>query len=132
MHQNNSACFTRTNGSSLVLLARIVDSAGRPIPPSQVDSIEYLVLEHDSCRPEYSPRDDERPGTRLVVSDVLSPGLVNDDSWSVDVAGYNFRHEVAIGKGMATPTPSGRVELRYVFSSTDNIKSIIRFDLKLD
>jgi hypothetical protein len=65
------------------------------------------------------------------VSDVLLPTLVNDESWSVDVAGYNFRHNVAIGDGIATPTTGGRIELCYVFSGTDNTKSIIRFRLKL-
>jgi hypothetical protein len=121
MHQTNSPCFTRTNGSSVVLLARIVDGAGRPIQPSQVAAIEYSVVIRGACRSE----------ARLVVSDVLSPTLVNDDSWTVDVAGYNFRHSVSIGDGIRTPRMRGPIELRYVFSRIDNTKSIIRFHLSV-
>jgi hypothetical protein len=106
-----------------VLLARIVDGAGRPILPSQVAAIEYSVVERGSCRPKFV--------ARLEVFDVLSPELLNDDSWSIDVAGYNFRHQLAIGEGIATPTTSGHVELRYVFSSYDNTKSVISFHLKI-
>jgi hypothetical protein len=131
MHQTYFACFTRANGSSMVLLARIVDGAGRPISPSQVAAIEYSVFERGACRSKYFATGAERPAWRLVVSDVLSPTLVNDDSWSVDVAGYNFRHNIAIGEEIATPTTGGHIDLRYVFSRTDNMKSIIRFHLKL-
>jgi hypothetical protein len=131
MDKTNSACVTRVTDSSVVLLARIVDGAGRPILPSQVMAIEYSAFECDSCPMKHFAPGTERPATRLVVSDVLLPMLVNDELWSVDVAGYNFRHQVAIGEGIATPTTGGHVELRYVFSGYDNIKEIIRFHLKV-
>jgi hypothetical protein len=131
MDEINSACVTRVVDSSMVLLARIVDGAGRPVRPSQVMAIEYSVIEHDACRSTWNAMDAERPATRLVVSDVLLPRLVIDELWSVDVAGYNFRHHVAIGDGIATPTTGGHIELRYVFSQYDNTKEIMRFHLKV-
>lgn len=121
MHQSNHACLTRTNGSLLVLLARIVDSAGRPVPPWQVAALEFSVFK----------RGEQGPSAHLIVSDVLSPRLMNDDSWWVDVAGYNFRHKFEIGDGIATPGTGSHVELRYVFSTIDNMKEIIRFHLKV-
>jgi len=130
MPQTNFSCFTSATGSSVVLLARIVVGAGRPIRPSQVAAIEYSVVMRGSCRSEYRVRGPERQA-HLVVSDVLSPTLVNDDSWTVDVAGYNFRHSVAIGHGIPTPRMGGPIELRYVFSRIDNTKSIIRFHLSV-
>jgi hypothetical protein len=127
----NATCYTGTIGSSIVLLARIVDGAGRPILPSQVATIEYSVLARGSCRSEYFATGSERLAADLTVSDVLSPMLVNDDSWSVDVAGYNFRHDIDLGAHEFTPEVSGHVEVRYVFTQTDNTRSIVRFHLKL-
>jgi|SRR3954452_21081338 hypothetical protein len=121
MAQSNFAEATTTNGSSMVLLARVVDRTGRPVPPWQVASIEFSVF---GCG-------GQEPSMHLVVADVLSSRLRNDDSWSVDVTGYNFRHNFDIGDGTAMPGTGSHVELCYVFSTINNTKEIIRFHLKV-
>jgi hypothetical protein len=66
----------------------------------------------------------------LAATEVVMPRLVADESWSVDVAGYNFRHEFALGDHVPEDPARRRIELCYVFTSTDGQKSIVRFDLK--
>src|SRR3954469_15143383 len=105
MHGSNNVCLPRTNGSPVVLLARIVDGAGRPILPWQVAVIEFSVITSGA----------QRPPAALVVSDVLLPRLVNDDMWSVDVAGYNFRHTFYLSELATMPPTGSTIELRYVF-----------------
>ncbi len=122
---------TKTAGSSIVLLARVVDGAGRPIQPADVLEIEFTVHERDSCGATMSAMNAEHPVKRLSAIEVISPLLVRDDLWSIDDVGYNFRHDVAIGDHIATRQVSGHVELRYVFVLTDNTRSTVRFQLKL-
>jgi hypothetical protein len=122
MRYGNPVCFGRGINSAWVLQARIVDAAVRPVRPAQVATIEYSIVARGLGQSNY---------VALVVSDVLLPTLVNDDSWSVDVAGYNFRHNVTIDESSAVAPTCGRIELRYIFTSTDNMKSIIRFRLKV-
>src|SRR4051812_39796034 len=113
MHHANPICCTRANGSSMILLARIVDSAGRPIRPSQVAAIEFLVAARGPCRSEPHAIDAEQSAASLVATDVVLPRLVTDDLWTVDVAGYNFRHELSICDTIPTQQMSRYLELRY-------------------
>jgi hypothetical protein len=131
MHYANPVCCTRANGSLMILLARIVDSAGRPIRPSQVATIEFSVAARGPYRSELDAPDGEQSAASLVATDVVFPRLVTDDLWTIDVAGYNFRHELSICDTIPTQQMSRHLELCYVFTATDNTKSIVRFHLKV-
>ena len=117
-------CCVREKASAM-LLARIVDSAGRPIRPDEIATIEYFLCEPTRC----SFAEGRRRAEQLDVDEVLLPQLVNDESWSVDVAGYNFRHCLELDRGMAAE--ESYVVVCYVFSSHDDEESTIRFRLKL-
>jgi hypothetical protein len=116
MQRSKGNCFAKAKGNGIVLFARLVDGAGRPIGPSDVARIEYSIRES---------------WTRLKVCDVILPELVVDKLWSVDSVGYNFRHDIADFASVASGEFSGRVEIRYVLVLANHTPLFIRFHLKL-
>jgi hypothetical protein len=120
---------TGFNGRNVVLRARIVDSAGRPMWPWNVAAIEFRVIAYGACG-SANHFDSGEPGAKLFANDVVLPRLVTDESWSVVVAGYNFRHEFVLSDYIPAALSSQRLELRYIFTGRDRTKTIVRFHLK--
>ncbi len=113
-------------GSSLVLMARLLDGAGRPVCSSEVASLRCSIREPGAREPdlefEVNPRE------------VLLPVLLIGGSWTVDDIGFNFRHNLAnVAEFLITVAPefNGRVEVRYVFTLINCTQATVRFRLKL-
>jgi hypothetical protein len=116
----------RAAGSSIVLRARILDAAERPIRAADVVAIECAIREVDS----------QFPVAKMDVHpcEVILPGLVSDRLWKIDDVGYNFRHDLAGIADLATagvPDFSDRVEVRYTFVLIDCTRATVSFYLKL-
>ena len=126
MIRTNTALPARAVGSSIVLLVRILDAAGRPVRATDVVGIECSVREVGSYMPGV--------GIDANPFEVILPSLVRDHSWTVDDIGYNFRHDlthVADFPSLALPEFSGRVEVRYDFMLVDCSRATVSFYLKL-
>jgi hypothetical protein len=108
---------TKAIGSSFVLLARIVNGAGRPVRPPEIAMLEYSV--------------NEGALRRLDVAGILSSRLRRDELRGVGDDGYNFRHDLKVSSTAADPLSGGRVELCYVFTHADKTRSTVRFHLKV-
>jgi hypothetical protein len=122
----NTALPAGAVASSVVLLARILDAAGRPVRATDVVGIECTVRDVDSYMPG--------AGIDANPFEVILPSLVRDQSWTVDDIGYNFRHDlthVADFASLAVPEFSGRVEVRYDFMLVDCTRATVSFYLKL-
>src|SRR5262245_43542359 len=112
--------------SSIVLFARILDAAGRPVWATDVVGIECTVRDVDLF--VSVNRFDVNP------FEVILPSLVKDRAWTVDDTGYNFRHDltcIADWASLADPEFSGRVEVRYDFILVDCSRTTVKFHLKL-
>jgi hypothetical protein len=120
----STACRMSTAGSSTVLRARIIDEVGRPIRSADVQQVDCIVRELDSCRPRIHEFAVER-------CDVLLPALVRDRSWTVDKVGYNFRHDLTKVAEFVGPRCEGRVEMAYVFTLVKGVQETVSFYLKL-
>jgi succinate dehydrogenase/fumarate reductase flavoprotein subunit len=112
-----TARCTPANGASIVLMARIVRGDGNALRRSEVAAIAISTCELEPWQ--------------LPVAEVFMPVLTRDDLWTIDDVGYNFRHEVAPGRGFATPQILRHIELQYVFRLADNSRTAMRFNLKL-
>ena len=80
--------------TSTVLLARIADTSGTPVSPSDLTSISYEVWDIDA-EPEPSEIQDEAVDPLSPVTNFVSESLVVDDAWTSavpgDTEGYNFK-----------------------------------------
>jgi hypothetical protein len=122
----NIALPARAADSSIVLLARILDAAGRPVRATDVVGINCTVREIDSYMPV--------AGMDANAFEVILPSLVRDQSWTVDEIGYNFRHDlspIADFASLADSEFNGRVEVRYDFLLVDCSRATVSFYLKL-
>ena len=121
-----TALPARAVGTSIALLARILDGGGRPVRATDVVGIECSVRDVNSSMPDAWI--DANP------FEVILPSLLKDPSWRVDDIGYNFRHDlthVANYARRAVPDFSGRVKVSYDFMLVDCTRATVSFYLKL-
>lgn len=120
---------TALKNGAAVLMARIVDAAGVSIRPSWVAAIEYSIYEidqHRRDRPKLLAGHDAVP---LDVGEVMFDTLQTGGSWTVDVSGYNFRHEIGRDQEGAFFKSGARYQVRYVFTPMFGQTTIVRFQL---
>ena len=117
---------SRAIDSSLVLLARILDGAGRPVRATDVVTVRCSIRELGSPEPDIE--------FNVNPSEIILPELMMSESWTVDDVGYNFRHDltnVTDFVNAIAPEFGGRVEVRYVFELIDCMWATVSFQLKL-
>lgn len=117
-------CRMSAARSSMALRARIVDDVGRPIQPTDVDRMVCMVRDLDSRRQTVHD-------FMVEPGEVLLPALVRDRPWTVDEAGYNFRHDLTPVAEFVEPRCGGRLEVAYVFSLRTGRQETVSFYLKL-
>jgi hypothetical protein len=118
------------NGSA-VLMARIVNRDGVCIEPGNVRAIEYSVYELDPCWPHHLNVVSSRSSVPLDVDDVLFDALDVGDLWTVDAAGYNFRHEIDFGPTARSPRSAYRYEVHYQMTLAGGQKTCVRFQIRV-
>jgi hypothetical protein len=113
--------------SNAVLMARIVDQAGVCIRPWNVKAVTYSLFELRVDGPLLVAGHADVP---FNVDDVLFDSLQVGGEWSMDVCGYNFRHEIHVAHPRRHPCRVVRFELVYQLESVEGLKTSIRFQLK--
>jgi hypothetical protein len=119
-------------GGAAVLMARIVDGAGVRVRRNQVASISYSIREIDLRDSDKRKNVNGHVDVPLAVDEVFLDTLETGGLWDVDVAGYNFRHEIRATGRRAFPKPGARYEVSYVFRPNDcwgpvTIRFYVRF-----
>ena len=120
---------TALRNPGAVLMARIVDAAGVSIRPAWLTAIEYSIYEIDRRRrdrPKVLAGHDAIP---LDAGNVMFDTLQTGSSWTVDLSGYNFRHEIGRDQDGAFFKASALYDVRYVFTPTFGQTTIVRFQL---
>jgi hypothetical protein len=112
------------------LMARIVDRNGRCVPPDQVAAIRYCIYELRSRGRNQRKALAGHEYRRLEVDEVLLDYL-ETESWSLDVAGYNFRHVLLTSSGGTFPKRGSRYEILYVFTPGFGAPIVIRFFVRI-
>jgi len=123
---NGDTSVCRRSAGALMLRARLVDGAGRPIRAADVAAVDLSI------------RSVESNGTveafEMNPCELLLPTLAIDPAWTTDEIGYNFRHDLTAVLNLIDITPpefDGRVEVRYTFTLIDCAREVVMFYLKL-
>ena len=116
-------------GHVVVVMARLVDGAGDVVRQSGIDAIEYSIFGYDRCDPHgrrvYCPHD----RLALPAGAVIFNSLQTDGLWTVDDAGYNFRHEFDFPASDSRATSDRRLGLEYEITPKFGSRTIVRFQL---
>jgi hypothetical protein len=126
LQENRETSF---DTGAAVLMARIVDRSGVAIRRSDVAAIEYSIVERQGCRRENFAWVPGRMRIGLCVDEVLFDWLEVGVLWTLDVCGYNFRHEIDLGKAREYSKSGTSYEILYMFTTTFGEKIAIRFEL---
>lgn len=114
---------------SAVLLARVTHSDGQPVQQSDVSSISYTVSELDRCTGQATPVAGHTDAVLPVELSVYNT-LQTDSSWSVDLTGYNFRHEIDVSTDEAFSQVGATYQVRYDLQPTSGQRVVFRFQLR--
>jgi hypothetical protein len=128
MFPPDDGCGIAIENGAAVLMARIVDGAGRSIRQVEVAAIAYWIYEIDDRLPRGRVAAGH-DGVALDVSKVLFDSLQAGGLWSIDVSGYNFRHEFDVPHDDILFTAGACFDIRYEFTPMIGQKTIIRFQL---
>jgi hypothetical protein len=110
-----------------VLMARIVDEAGVCIRRRMMAAVNYSLYELAANGPTLVAGHD---AVLLKVHDVMFDSLRIGGEWSIDVCGYNFRHEFNAPDIHRVSRRAVRCALVYEFTPFDGPATFIRFQLK--
>ncbi|MEM6329101.1 MAG: hypothetical protein AAF790_02515 [Planctomycetota bacterium] len=117
------------NGAA-ILLARVVGADGQAITASDLSSIRYSVLELDECRPNTSVVVPGPDGVAIAAAPTVFDTRQTDALWTVDAAGYNFRHELDVATNDAFPKAGVAYQVRYEMTPVSGQKVVFRFHLR--
>ena len=118
------------NNGSAVLMARVVNSTAQPITRAEVGTVTYSVLEvpgNGIGQPTAVPGHD---AVSLDVVGTVFDTPQDDDAWTIDSTGYNFRHEIDVTSAPAFPNPGVCYLVRYEIQPIDGQKIVCRFRLR--
>ncbi|HEY4232619.1 MAG TPA: hypothetical protein VGM76_04280 [Lacipirellulaceae bacterium] len=116
---------------SAILMARIVDAAGRSVERSDIASVRYLILEIDAAQPDVAVVVTGHDRVRLDVDAVIYDALEFGGLWSIDELGYNFRHEIVVVPTATFPKPHAHYQVVYELVSAAGQTASIRFTLRI-
>jgi hypothetical protein len=128
MFPPSDECGIAIENGAAVLMARIVDGAGRSIRRADVAAVAYWIYEIDDRLP-HGRVVAGYDGIALDVREVLFNSLQAGGLWTVDVSGYNFRHEFDVPPEEILVTAGARFDIYYEFTPMFGEKTIIRFQL---
>lgn len=112
------------------LLARLVDSSGSPLAPSEISALSYSVHRIDPRRPDSVAAVAGHGVTALTPAAVLFATLQTDPVWDVDAVGFNFRHELNVATFEAFPTAGAWYQVRYHATPVLGQKIVWRYLLR--
>lgn len=131
MQETRNICDTVFENGMAVLMARIVDNAGACVRRLQVAAIGYSIYELDRRDPEELSVVVGHDRVPLDVDEVFLDGLEAGGLWNVDVAGYNFRHEIYATEDESFPKRGARYEIRYMFIPKFGDPMFVRFYVRV-
>jgi hypothetical protein len=114
----------------LILLARIVDSAGAAVHPTDVHRVDYSIYELDPLWPNLATVVAGHHAVELDIGEIMFEALQIGEPWTVDCVGYNFRHDIRGGQHRVFLNAGMEYEIRYRFTSTLGQAIILRFGVK--
>ena len=117
------------NGSA-VFMARVVNASGQTVNQASVSAIEYTVYELTPDDPSGLSAVTGHIGVALTASAVIYDTLQDDDAWTVDTEGYNFRHELDVSTNEAFSEAGKVYQVRYKLTPVTGQKIVFRFQLR--
>jgi len=120
------------NGTA-TLMGRIRGNDAENIVRADVASIAYSIYKLDENDPDSRTAVEDHTAVAVTVNDVIFDALqTDDDRWTVDSTGYNFRHTIPISAATAFAVAGVHYLVEYTFTMAtgQGEKVIVRFDLE--
>jgi hypothetical protein len=117
------------NGTA-ALMARVVTAAGEPINQASVDLAEYSIFERNLDDPNDLTAVAGHENVALDVETVVFDEPVDDEAWTVDEEGYNFRHEIDATLDEPFPKAGAVYQVRYELTPVTGQKVVFRFQVR--
>jgi len=108
-----------TKGGTRTIFARVKDQAGDPITQAGTSSVEYSVYELDDLDDDAQSVVTGHDGETIAVGDCIFDSYqTDDDRWTADSTGYNFRHTIDVSSYSAFPVRGKRYLVEFIITPT--------------
>jgi hypothetical protein len=122
---------TAFRNGSVTLLARVVGGDGKALVQADVSSAEYTVFLLDNQNADGRTPIDGHTGVALDVAGLIFNNLLNDDLWSVDAVGYNFRHVLDVSQQPAFTIAGQRYLVQFELAPESGQVILVRFRINV-
>jgi hypothetical protein len=112
-------------------MARVVGADGSAVTQADIDSGVYSIYLLDDQDADSRTDVTGHTGVELVVADVIFDTLQTDALWTLDDAGYNFRHVIDISSAVAFAIAGRNYLVEYTLTPTSGQVILIRFRPKV-
>jgi len=116
--------------ATALFMARVENATGTVITQSSTSSIRYSVYELDADDPDSFVVVVGHDNVTLDVAEVIFDALQNDEAWTIDTTGYNFRHELDVSQNEAFSQAGRLYQVRYELTPGDGQKIVFRFKVR--
>lgn len=118
---------TAFKNGSVTLLARVVGADGQPIVQTDIASAKYSLYLLDDQDPDGRTAVAGHTGVSLTVAEVIFNSLQTDALWTVDEAGYNFRHVLDVSANQAFSLAGRRFLVEFELTPGSGQVILVRF-----
>ena len=122
---------TAFKNGSVTLLARIVGGAGANVVQGDIASVVYSIFLLDDQNADARTPVANHGSVALAVGDVVFNTLQTDALWTVDAAGYNFRHLLDVSAHPAFAVAGRRYLIEYRMTPAIGQVIVVRFRINV-
>ncbi len=115
---------------SAVFFARVVNNEAQAINQTSIQSASYTIFALAPHEPNSLSAVAGHEDVALTIADVVFDTLQDDDAWTVDSVGYNFRHELDVSSDEAFSEAGRMYQVRYELLPVTGQKIIFRFQVR--
>jgi len=114
---------------SATLLARVVGADAAAIVQADISTITYTVYLLDQADPDSGTLVTGHSAVACAVADTIFDTLQDDDLWTDDALGYNFRHVLAVAANPAFATAGRNYRIVFTLTPVAGEVILVRFRL---
>ena len=122
---------TAFKNGSVTLLARVVGKDGADVVQADIASAKYSVYLLDDQDADSRSAITGHSNATLSVADVIFNTLQNDELWTVDETGYNFRHVLDVSEHQAFTVAGRRFLVEFELTPGTGQVILVRFRLNV-
>ncbi len=123
--------WSALKNSAPIFFARVKDADHDAIRQADLTSIRYTIYELDEDEADYTATVTGHVNVSLVIADTVFDALVTqDERWTADAEGYNFRFQPNVSTNSALPVAGRLYRVLVTIAPVTGQPILVAFDIR--